>query len=85
MGVIPLRKPETLIHLDDGIPIPLGNAMPRDVYPFKFMKAGQSFAFPPEVSPERAYKAATNANRRLKPKVFRVRKLAHEIRCWRIA
>jgi hypothetical protein len=85
MTVVPLYKPSTLIQIDDGIPIPIGNAMPRDVYPFKQMKAGQSFAFPADVPPERAYKAATNANRRLKPKVFRVRKLAHEIRCWRIA
>lgn len=74
-----------LIKIDDNIPIPLANAMPRDVYPFKRLKAGQSFAFPANVDPVRAYKAATNANRRLKPKVFRVRKLENEIRCWRIA
>jgi hypothetical protein len=82
----PVKKEEfALIKIDDGIPIPLANAMPRDVYPFKRLKAGQSFAFPANVDPVRAYKAATNANRRLKPKVFRVRKLENEIRCWRIA
>jgi len=81
------QKPKqfALIKIDDGIPIPLANSLPRNMFPFKTMKAGQSFAFPANVPADRAYKAATNANRRMKPKVFRVRKLENEIRCWRIA
>lgn len=83
--VVPLRISKPVIVIDDHVPVPRGNAMPRDVYPFKRMEVGQSFAFPSDVAPEQAYKAGTNANRRLKPKTFRVRKLATEIRCWRIA
>lgn len=83
--VVPLRTAKPIITIDDHVPMPRGNAMPRDVYPFKRMGVGQSFAFPSDVSPKQAYKAGTNANRRLKPMTFRVRKLATEIRCWRIA
>lgn len=83
--VVPLITSKPVIAIDDGVPMPRGNAMPRDVYPFKRMEVGQSFAFPADVEPDTAYKAAGNASRRLKPKAFRVRKTAHEIRCWRIA
>lgn len=82
-----LQKPNqfTIIPIDDDIPMPAGNALPRGVLPYAVLKVGQSFAFPDGYEASKAYKSTTNATRRLKPKVFRTRKLENEVRCWRVS